>query len=68
VRAAESAGSEAVGLLTRFLFEQRVHRITTDLAAADGQGIPVYAKVGFRPVGVIRPHERAAAAAPMTGC
>lgn len=47
VRAAESAGSEAVGLLTRFLFEQRGHyRITIDPAAADGKGIPGYAKVG----------------------
>ena len=41
VRAAESAGSEAVGLLTRFLFEQRgQYWITIDPAAADGQGDP----------------------------
>lgn len=69
VRAAESAGSEAVELLTRFLFEQRGHyRITIDPAAADGKGIPGYAKVGFRPVGVMCQYERAATAAPMTGC
>ncbi len=44
------AGTEAVALLARFLFEQRGHhRITT---------IRCYAKVGFRPVGVMRQYER----------
>ena len=53
------AGSEAVGLLARFLFEQRGHhRITIDPAAANGQAIRSYAKVGFRPVGVMRQYER----------
>jgi aminoglycoside 6'-N-acetyltransferase len=53
------AGSEAVGLLARFLFEQRGHhRITIDPAAANDRAIRSYAKVGFRPVGVMRQYER----------
>ena len=53
------AGTEAVGLLARFLFEQRGHhRITIDPAAANAQAIRCYAKVGFRPVGVMRQYER----------
>jgi hypothetical protein len=65
VRAAGSADSEAAGLLARFLSGQSGHhRITTDPAAADGQGVPGDAEVGFRPVGVMRQYERAATAAP----
>ena len=53
------AGTEAVGLLARFLFEQRGHhRITIDPAAANKPAIRCYAKVGFRPVGVMRQYER----------
>jgi aminoglycoside 6'-N-acetyltransferase len=53
------AGTEAVGLLARFLFEQRGHhRLTIDPAAANAQAIRCYAKVGFRPVGVMREYER----------
>ena len=53
------AGAEAVGLLARFLFEQRGHhRITIDPAAANEPAIRCYAKVGFRPVGVMRQYER----------
>ena len=53
------AGTEAVRLLARFLFEQRGHhRITIDPAAADEPAIRCYAKVGFRPVGVMRQYER----------
>ena len=53
------AGAEAVGLLARFLFEQRGHhRITIDPAAANEPAIRCYAKVGFRPVGVMRLYER----------
>src|SRR5215467_7459854 len=55
----QGAGTEAVGLLARFLFEQRSHhRITIDPAAANAQAIRCYAKVGFRPVGVMRQYER----------
>ena len=54
-----AAGAEAVGLLARFLFEQRGHhRITIDPAAANEPAIRCYAKVGFRPVGVMRQYER----------
>jgi aminoglycoside 6'-N-acetyltransferase len=53
------AGTEAVGLLARFLFERRGHhRITIDPAAANEPAIRCYAKVGFRPVGVMRQYER----------
>ena len=53
------AGTEAVRLLARFLFEQRGHhRITIDPAAANEPAIRCYAKVGFRPVGVLRQYER----------
>ena len=53
------AGTEAVGLLARYLFEQRGHhRITIDPAAANEPAIRCYAKVGFRPVGVMRQYER----------
>lgn len=55
----QGAGREAVGLLAGFLFEQRGHhRITIDPAAANDQAIRCYAKVGFRPVGVMRQYER----------
>ena len=49
------AGPEAVGLLARFLFEQRGHHmITIDPATANRRAIRCYEKVGFRPVGVMR--------------
>jgi aminoglycoside 6'-N-acetyltransferase len=53
------AGTEAVRLLARFLFERRGHhRITIDPAAANEPAIRCYTKVGFRPVGVLRQYER----------
>jgi aminoglycoside 6'-N-acetyltransferase len=53
------AGTEAVGLLARFLFEQRGHhRITIDPATANLPAIRCYTKVGFKPVGVMRQYER----------
>ena len=55
----QGAGTEAIGLLARFLFEERGHhRITIDPAAANVQAIRSYTKVGFRPVGVMRQYER----------
>ena len=55
----QSAGPEAVGLLARFLFAERGHhRITIDPAAANSRAIRCYAKVGFRPVGILRQYER----------
>jgi aminoglycoside 6'-N-acetyltransferase len=53
------AGAEAVVLLAGFLFERRGHhRLTIDPAAANDRAIRCYAKVGFRPVGVLRAYER----------
>ena len=52
-------GTEAVALLARYLFEERGHhRITIDPAAHNERAIRSYAKVGFRPVGVMRRYER----------
>jgi aminoglycoside 6'-N-acetyltransferase len=56
----EQAGPRPV-LLARFLFEERGHhRITIDPAAANEPAIRCYAKVGFRPVGIMRQYERGA--------
>jgi aminoglycoside 6'-N-acetyltransferase len=53
------AGAEAVALLAGFLFQARGHhRLTIDPAAANDRAIRCYAKVGFRPVGVMRAYER----------
>jgi aminoglycoside 6'-N-acetyltransferase len=55
----QGAGTEAVALLARYLFEERGHhRITIDPAAHNDRAIRSYAKVGFRPVGVMRQYER----------
>ena len=55
----QGAGTEAVALLARFLFEEHGHhRITIDPAAHNERAIRSYAKVGFRPVGVMRQYER----------
>jgi aminoglycoside 6'-N-acetyltransferase len=57
----QGAGAEAIGLLARFLFDQRGHhRISIDPAAANQQAICCYHKVGFRLVGVLRQYERGA--------
>lgn len=54
-------GTEAIRLLTRFLFEQRGHhRLTIDPAVENVRAIAAYAKVGFRPVGIMRQYERQA--------
>ncbi len=45
--------------VARWLLEVRGHhRITIDPAAANVHAIRAYAKVGFRPVGVMREYER----------
>jgi aminoglycoside 6'-N-acetyltransferase len=52
-------GTEAVRRVVRMLIDERGHhRITIDPAAANGAAIRAYEKVGFRPVGVLRSHER----------
>jgi RimJ/RimL family protein N-acetyltransferase len=54
-------GSEAIRLLAQFLFEQRGHhRLVIDPAVANARAIAAYAKVGFRPVGVMRQYEQGA--------
>jgi aminoglycoside 6'-N-acetyltransferase len=54
-------GTEALWLLARFLFEQRGHhRLTIDPSADNARAIASYAKVGFKPVGVMRQYERQA--------
>jgi aminoglycoside 6'-N-acetyltransferase len=55
----QGAGTEAVTLLARYLFEERGHhRIIIDPAAHNERAIRSYAKVGFRPVGLMRQYER----------
>lgn len=54
-------GPDAVGALARHLFDDHGHhRITIDPAASNAAAIRCYAKVGFRPVGVMRQYERGA--------
>jgi aminoglycoside 6'-N-acetyltransferase len=52
-------GTDALRTLARHLLESGHHRLTIDPAAANEAAIRVYAKVGFRPVGVMRRYERA---------
>lgn len=52
-------GPDAIRVVVRWLFEVRGHhRITIDPSAANANAIRAYAKVGFRPVGVMREYER----------
>jgi aminoglycoside 6'-N-acetyltransferase len=52
-------GTEALRTMARHLFEDRGHhRLTIDPAAANARAIATYAKVGFKPVGVMRQYER----------
>jgi aminoglycoside 6'-N-acetyltransferase len=52
-------GTEAVRQVARMLVAERGHhRITIDPAAANAAAIRAYAKVGFKPVGVMRRYER----------
>ena len=51
-------GSDAVRTVARWLIrERRHHRLTIDPAADNAAAIAAYAKVGFRPVGVMRRYE-----------
>ena len=52
-------GTDAVRTLARYLLEVRGHhRLTIDPAASNARAIRAYAKVGFKPVGVMRRYER----------
>ena len=51
-------GTDAVRTVARWLVEARGHhRLTIDPAASNARAIAAYAKVGFRPVGVMRRYE-----------
>jgi aminoglycoside 6'-N-acetyltransferase len=55
----QGVGSEAVRQIVRLLIEERGHhRITIDPATDNAAAVRSYEKVGFRPVGVMRQHER----------
>jgi aminoglycoside 6'-N-acetyltransferase len=55
----QGLGAEAVGVLARYLIEERGHhRLTIDPAADNTAAIRAYEKVGFRQVGVMRSYER----------
>jgi aminoglycoside 6'-N-acetyltransferase len=52
---------DALRTLARDLIDRRGHHhLTIDPAAANARAIACYAKVGFRPVGVLRQNERGA--------
>ncbi|MFI7368525.1 GNAT family N-acetyltransferase [Actinoplanes sp. NPDC049668] len=54
-------GTDAVRTLAAHLVDtRRFHRLTIDPAADNAAAIRCYAKVGFRPVGVMREYERGA--------
>ena len=54
-------GTDAVGALCRFLVTTGgFHRLVIDPAADNIAAIRCYAKVGFRPVGIMRSYERGA--------
>lgn len=55
----QGVGTDALVALARFLIDVRGHhRLTIDPAADNAVAISVYAKVGFRPVGLLRQYER----------
>jgi aminoglycoside 6'-N-acetyltransferase len=54
-------GPDAIRVVARHLFEERGHhRLTIDPSAANERAIRAYARIGFRPVGVMRSYERGA--------
>jgi aminoglycoside 6'-N-acetyltransferase len=57
----QGLGPEALRTVITHLIEQRGHhRFTIDPAAHNDNAIRAYAKLGFRPVGVLRRYERGA--------
>ena len=60
-RQGQGLGPEALRLVITHLIEERGHhRFTIDPAAHNDNAIRAYAKLGFRPVGVLRRYERGA--------
>jgi aminoglycoside 6'-N-acetyltransferase len=56
----QGIGPDAIRTLARHLFGARGHhRLTIDPAASNARAIAAYAKVGFKPVGIMRQYERA---------
>jgi aminoglycoside 6'-N-acetyltransferase len=52
-------GPEALRLAIAYLIEERGHhRFTIDPSAANERAIKAYARLGFKPVGVLRQYER----------
>jgi len=52
-------GTEAIRVLSRYLFEERGHhRLTIDPAADNVAAIRAYERAGFRRVGIMRKYER----------
>lgn len=52
---------DAIRTLARHLLDDKGHHhLTIDPAAANARAITAYAKVGFRPVGILRQNERGA--------
>ena len=57
----QGLGPEALRLVITYLIEERGHhRLTIDPAAHNDRAIRAYAKLGFKPVGILRRYERAA--------
>jgi aminoglycoside 6'-N-acetyltransferase len=55
----QGIGTEAIGVLVRYLIDEHGHhRLTIDPAADNAAAIRAYEKVGFRRVGVMRSYER----------
>lgn len=58
----QGLGPDALRTLIRYLFDEHGHhRIIIDPAVANERAVAAYAKVGFKPVGVMRQYERDAA-------
>jgi aminoglycoside 6'-N-acetyltransferase len=52
-------GTEAIRQVVRMLIDERGHhRITIDPATENAAAVRSYEKAGFKPVGVMRQHER----------
>ena len=56
---AQGLGPDAIRTLAVHLIDERGHhRLSIDPAVANTRAIAAYAKVGFRPVGVMRRYQR----------